>query len=78
MLFHSVSFLTLISLYLKLVKMMSECSWSDALVELHVWCQLAAFCYQAEEHSLLLLSIENALKLEEAAAKSLVKTPFVL
>lgn len=65
-------------LYLKLVNMTSECSWSDALVELQVWCQLAAFCYEAEEHSLLLRSIENAVVLEEAAAKSLIKAPFVL
>ncbi|XP_056903879.1 cilia- and flagella-associated protein 46 isoform X4 [Takifugu flavidus] len=61
-----------------LVNMTSECSWSDALVELQVWCQLAAFCYEAEEHSLLLRSIENALMLQEAAAKSLIRAPFVL
>lgn len=74
----SVSFLPLFSAYLKLVKMTSECSWSDALVELQVWCQLATFCYEAEEHSLLLQSMEKALMLEEAAATSLIKKPFVL
>lgn len=80
LLFHSLhpSVLSLFSAYLKLVNMTSECSWSDALVELQVWCQLATFCYEAEEHSLLLQSMENALMLEEAAATSLIKTPFVL
>lgn len=58
--------------------MASECSWSDALAELQVWCQLAAFCYEAEEHSLLLRSVDNAAMLEEAAAKSLLTTPFAL
>lgn len=67
-----------VCLHLKLVSAASECSWSDALVELQVWCQLAAFCHEAEEHRLLLRSIDNAAMLEEAAAKSLLAAPFAL
>lgn len=63
---------------LKLVNMASECSWTDAVVELHVWCQLAAFCHNAKNHSLVLCCTKNALQLEEAAAKSLNTMPCVL
>ncbi|KAF3842490.1 hypothetical protein F7725_024441, partial [Dissostichus mawsoni] len=34
-----------------LVSMASECSWTDAVVELQVWCQLAAFCHHTKDHS---------------------------
>ncbi|KAK2922244.1 cilia- and flagella-associated protein 46 [Channa argus] len=61
-----------------LVSMASECSWSDAVVELQVWCQLAAFCHDATDHSLVLYCTKNALQLEEAAAKSLNTMPCVL
>ncbi|XP_031140179.1 cilia- and flagella-associated protein 46 isoform X1 [Sander lucioperca] len=61
-----------------LVNMASECSWTDAVVELHVWCQLAAFCHNAKNHSLVLCCTKNALQLEEAAAKSLNTMPCVL
>ncbi|XP_070772644.1 cilia- and flagella-associated protein 46 [Enoplosus armatus] len=54
-----------------LVSMASECSWADAVVELQVWCQLAAFCHYAKDHSLVLRCTKNALQLEEAAAKGL-------
>lgn len=69
--------LTLVSfsLHLKLASMASECSWSDAVVELQVWCQLATFCHDAKDHNLLLCCTETALKLEEAAAKSLNNMP---
>ncbi|XP_041803927.1 cilia- and flagella-associated protein 46 [Chelmon rostratus] len=60
-----------------LVRMASECSWTDAVVELQVWCQLAAFCHHAKEHSLVLCCTESALQLEEAAAKSLKTMPCV-
>uniref|UniRef100_A0A3B3VSN3 Cilia and flagella associated protein 46 n=1 Tax=Poecilia latipinna TaxID=48699 RepID=A0A3B3VSN3_9TELE len=50
-----------------LAGMASECSWLDAVVELQVWCQLAAFCHSAEDHSLVLLCTEKALQLEKAA-----------
>ncbi|XP_044228761.1 cilia- and flagella-associated protein 46 isoform X1 [Thunnus albacares] len=61
-----------------LVSMASECSWNDAVVELQVWCQLAAFCHYAKDHSLVLLCTKNALQLEEAAAKCLNTMPCVL
>lgn len=64
-----------LSLHLKLASMASECSWSDAVVELQVWCQLATFCHDAKDHELLLRCAETALKLEEAAAKSLSNMP---
>ncbi|KAI3362965.1 hypothetical protein L3Q82_011639 [Scortum barcoo] len=61
-----------------LVSMASECSWTDAVVELQVWCQLAAFCHYAKDHSLVLCCTKSALQLEEAAAKSLNTVPCVL
>ncbi|GLD56038.1 cilia- and flagella-associated protein 46, partial [Lates japonicus] len=61
-----------------LVSMASECSWRDAVVELQVWCQLAAFCHSANDHSLVLCCTKSALQLEEAAAKSLNTVPCVL
>ncbi|KAM8859515.1 cilia- and flagella-associated protein 46 isoform 3-T3 [Spinachia spinachia] len=63
---------------LSLVSMVSECSWTDAVVELQVWCQLAACCHHAKDHSLVLRCTESALQLEEAAAKSLNAMPCVL
>ncbi|XP_045926168.1 cilia- and flagella-associated protein 46 isoform X3 [Micropterus dolomieu] len=61
-----------------LVSMASECSWTDAVVELQVWCQLAAFCHYSKDHSLVLCCTKNALQLEEAAAKNLKTMPCVL
>ncbi|XP_047458245.1 cilia- and flagella-associated protein 46 isoform X2 [Mugil cephalus] len=61
-----------------LVNMASECSWYDAVVELQVWCQLAASCHYVKDHSLVLSCTERALQLEEAAAKSLLSMPCVL
>ncbi|XP_029377626.1 cilia- and flagella-associated protein 46 [Echeneis naucrates] len=61
-----------------MVSMASECSWTDAVVEMQVWCQLASFCHNAKEHSLVLCCTSNALQLEEAATKSLKTMPFVL
>ncbi|XP_035982462.1 cilia- and flagella-associated protein 46 [Fundulus heteroclitus] len=58
-----------------LAGMASECSWSDAVVELQVWCQLAAFCHHVKDHSLVLRCTQRALQLEEAAAKSLTTMP---
>uniref|UniRef100_A0A3B4YJ43 Cilia and flagella associated protein 46 n=1 Tax=Seriola lalandi dorsalis TaxID=1841481 RepID=A0A3B4YJ43_SERLL len=58
--------------------MASECSWTDAVVEMQVWSQLAAFCHYAKEHSLVLCCTKSALQLEEAAAKSLNTMPCVL
>ncbi|KAG7512173.1 cilia-and flagella-associated 46 isoform X1 [Solea senegalensis] len=61
-----------------LVTMTSESSWTDATVELQVWCQLAAFCHSAKEHSLVLRCTDSALQLEEAAAKNITTMPFLL
>ncbi|XP_035461481.2 cilia- and flagella-associated protein 46 isoform X4 [Scophthalmus maximus] len=61
-----------------LVSMASECSWTDAVVELQVWCQLAAFCHYAKDHSLVLCYTKRALQLEEAAAKSINTMPCLL
>uniref|UniRef100_A0A8C3AX50 Cilia and flagella associated protein 46 n=1 Tax=Cyclopterus lumpus TaxID=8103 RepID=A0A8C3AX50_CYCLU len=58
-----------------LVSMASECSWTDAVVELQVWCQLAACCHHAKDHRLVLCCTESALQLEEAATKSLNAMP---
>ncbi|XP_047198342.1 cilia- and flagella-associated protein 46 [Hippoglossus stenolepis] len=61
-----------------LVSMASECSWTDAVVELQVWSQLAAFCHYAKDHSLVLCCSKSALQLEEAAAKILNTMPCAL
>lgn len=62
----------------KLVSMASECSWCDAVVELQVWCQLAAFCHRVNDHRSVLRCTLSALQLEEVAAHSLNTTPCVL
>ncbi|XP_039478106.1 cilia- and flagella-associated protein 46 isoform X2 [Oreochromis aureus] len=61
-----------------LVSMASECRWSDAVVELQVWCQLAAFCHDVKDYSLVCSCTKRALLLEEAATKSLRTMPCVL
>ncbi|XP_074531827.1 cilia- and flagella-associated protein 46 isoform X2 [Halichoeres trimaculatus] len=61
-----------------LVSMASESSWTDAVVELQVWCQLASFCHGAEDHSSVLHCTERALQLREEAEKSLNTLPCVL
>uniref|UniRef100_A0A3P8Q9U3 Cilia and flagella associated protein 46 n=1 Tax=Astatotilapia calliptera TaxID=8154 RepID=A0A3P8Q9U3_ASTCA len=60
-----------------LVSMASECRWSDAVVELQVWCQLAAFCHDVKDYSLVCSCTKRALLLEEAATKSLNTMPCV-
>ncbi|XP_071380722.1 cilia- and flagella-associated protein 46 [Centroberyx affinis] len=61
-----------------LVRMASDCSWTDAVVELQVWSQLAAFCHHAKDHSLVSSCTQSALQLESAAAQSLNTMPCVL
>ncbi|XP_028983141.1 cilia- and flagella-associated protein 46 isoform X3 [Betta splendens] len=61
-----------------LLSMASECSWTDAVVELQVWCQLASFCYDVNDHSLVLCCTKNALQLEGAATKTLNIMPCAL
>lgn len=64
----SISFVS--PLQLKLVTTASQVNWTDSVTELQVWCQLAAFCLSAQDHSLVLRCTEKALHLGEAAAKS--------
>ncbi|XP_068184453.1 cilia- and flagella-associated protein 46 isoform X2 [Antennarius striatus] len=59
-----------------LVSRASECSWTDALVELQVWAHLAASCHHAEDHSLVLSCTHRALQLEDAAVRSLKTAPY--
>ncbi|XP_057703978.1 cilia- and flagella-associated protein 46 isoform X1 [Corythoichthys intestinalis] len=61
-----------------LVSMVSNCNWTDAVVELQTWCQLAAFCHHAKEYSLVLSCTERAMQLEDAALKCLNTTPCLL
>ncbi|XP_026165910.1 cilia- and flagella-associated protein 46 isoform X3 [Mastacembelus armatus] len=61
-----------------MVSMASECSWTDPVVELQVWCQLAAFCHNVKDHSLVLCCTGRALQLEEAAVLTLKTMPCVL
>ncbi|KAM9810017.1 cilia- and flagella-associated protein 46 isoform 2-T2 [Syngnathus typhle] len=61
-----------------LVSMVSQCKWTDAVVELQTWCQLAAFCLHAKEYTLALSCTERAMDLEEAASKCLNTTPCLL
>uniref|UniRef100_A0A3B4AP97 Uncharacterized protein n=1 Tax=Periophthalmus magnuspinnatus TaxID=409849 RepID=A0A3B4AP97_9GOBI len=55
-----------------------ECSWPDAVVELQVWSQLSFFCYEAEDHSLVLSCSHRALSLSLPAAKRFNRAPYVL
>ncbi|XP_077350768.1 cilia- and flagella-associated protein 46 isoform X2 [Festucalex cinctus] len=61
-----------------LVTMVCNCNWTDAVVELQTWCQLAAFCHHAKEYNLVLSCTERAMQLEEAASKCLNTTPCLL
>ncbi|XP_056147442.1 cilia- and flagella-associated protein 46 [Lampris incognitus] len=61
-----------------LVHMASDCSWSDAVVELQVWSQLAALCHHAKDHSLVISCTQNALQLETAATQRLQSMPCAL
>ncbi|XP_062851474.1 cilia- and flagella-associated protein 46 [Trichomycterus rosablanca] len=50
-----------------LVRMASECKWSDPVVALYVWSQLAHFAHQSSDHDLVEICTENAMKLEQTA-----------
>ncbi|RXN24229.1 cilia- and flagella-associated 46 isoform X2 [Labeo rohita] len=56
-----------------LVQMASGCQWSDPVVELYVWTQLALFAHQTHDHDLVLTCTHNALQLEQNATQK-VKT----
>ncbi|XP_035257112.1 cilia- and flagella-associated protein 46 isoform X2 [Anguilla anguilla] len=53
----------------ELVRMASECVWTDPLVELQVWTHLAHFSHQAQEGELVMTCSQNALQLEAPALK---------
>ncbi|XP_054655409.1 cilia- and flagella-associated protein 46 [Dunckerocampus dactyliophorus] len=61
-----------------LVSMVSNAKWTDAVVELQIWCQLATFCHHAKEYGLVRSCAENAMQLEDAAASCLNTTPCLL
>lgn len=52
---------------LKLVQMAAGCQWTDPLLELYVWTQLALFAHQAHDHDLVMTCTHNALQLEQYA-----------
>lgn len=61
-----------------LVKSVSECRWTDVVVKLQVWCQLAALGHSEEDQSLVMCCTGNALQLEETAATHVSSVPCVL
>ncbi|XP_072534370.1 cilia- and flagella-associated protein 46 isoform X2 [Salminus brasiliensis] len=50
-----------------LAQMASDSMWSDPVVELYVWCQLAHFAHQSPDHDLVMTCTQNALQLEQTA-----------
>ncbi|TRY99928.1 hypothetical protein DNTS_032487, partial [Danionella cerebrum] len=50
-----------------LIKMASECMWTDPAVELYVWTKLALYAHQTQEHCLVLSCTQKALRLEQQA-----------
>ncbi|KAI7806039.1 putative tetratricopeptide repeat protein 40, partial [Triplophysa rosa] len=48
-----------------LVQMTQDCQWSDSVVELYVWTQLALFAHQTRDHDLVMTCTHNALQLEQ-------------
>ncbi|CAB1312512.1 unnamed protein product [Coregonus sp. 'balchen'] len=61
-----------------LVRMASDCKWSDPVVELQVWTHLACFSHQAQDHNLVMTCSHNALQLEAAAAQRLKVMAYAL
>ncbi|XP_071248936.1 cilia- and flagella-associated protein 46 isoform X7 [Salvelinus alpinus] len=61
-----------------LVRMTSDCKWSDPVVELQVWTHLACFSHQAQDHNLVMTCSHNALQLEAAAAQRLKVMAYAL
>ncbi|XP_061818695.1 cilia- and flagella-associated protein 46 isoform X5 [Nerophis lumbriciformis] len=61
-----------------LVTMVSNGNWTDAVVELQIWSQLATFCHHAKEYRLVLNCTKKAMLLEDAAASCLSSTPCLL
>lgn len=49
----------------QLVQMTQDCQWSDSVVELYVWTQLALSAHQTHDHDLVMTCTHNALQLEQ-------------
>ncbi|XP_051507186.1 cilia- and flagella-associated protein 46 [Myxocyprinus asiaticus] len=56
-----------------LAQMAGGCQWTDSVVELYVWTQLALFAHQTHDHDLIMSCTHNALRLEQNATHQ-VKT----
>ncbi|KAG1963056.1 cilia- and flagella-associated protein [Pimephales promelas] len=50
-----------------LVSMATGCQWTDPVLELCVWTQLALYTHQTHDHDLLMTCTQNALQLEHSA-----------
>ncbi|KAF5902114.1 cilia- and flagella-associated protein 46 isoform X3, partial [Clarias magur] len=50
-----------------LVQIASDCKWSDPVVELYAWNQLARFAHQSADHDLVMICTQNALQLDQTA-----------
>ncbi|XP_067242183.1 cilia- and flagella-associated protein 46 [Chanodichthys erythropterus] len=50
-----------------LAQMAAGCQWTDPVLELYVWTQLALFAHQAHDHNLVVTCTHNALQLEQYA-----------
>ncbi|KAA0718385.1 Cilia- and flagella-associated protein 46 [Triplophysa tibetana] len=48
-----------------LAQMTQDCQWSDSVVELYVWTQLALSAHQTRDHDLVMTCTHNALQLEQ-------------
>lgn len=55
------------SLFCQLVQIASNCKWSDPVVELYAWSQLAYFAYKSADHDLVVSCTQSALQLDQTA-----------
>ncbi|XP_027030821.2 cilia- and flagella-associated protein 46 isoform X5 [Tachysurus fulvidraco] len=50
-----------------LVQLASGCEWSDPVVELYAWSQLAHFAHRSGDHDLVMVCTQDALQLDQTA-----------
>ncbi|XP_053477642.1 cilia- and flagella-associated protein 46 isoform X1 [Ictalurus furcatus] len=50
-----------------LVQIASDCNWSDPVVELYAWSQLADFAHRSTDYDLVMICTQNALQLDQTA-----------
>ncbi|KAI5107889.1 cilia- and flagella-associated protein 46, partial [Silurus meridionalis] len=50
-----------------LIQMASDCKWSDPVVELYAWSQLARFAHRNADHDLVMTCTQNSLQLDQKA-----------